>query len=141
MCGCMSCGSRMMSCAHCEHAHGCSHQITISRSVGVVRSVFSFVLSLLGLSQSLVQQHPLSFRLHAHHACTSACSHSRATCACHTRVYSVRIGLRGYDCLHTCAVQHCCDLFAPMSLLYSTGGPFLLAMSHWSQLKHHLLHH
>ena len=141
MCGCMSCGSRMMACAHCEHAHGCSHQCSMSRTVGVVHSLVSLVLSLLAQTLSVVQLRPLSFRLHAHDVCTSACSRTRATCVCHTRMYSVCIGLRGCHCLHTGAVQHCCDLFAPMSLLYSTSGPFLLAMSHWSQLKHHLLHH
>ena len=140
-CGCLSCGSRSIACAHREHAHACSHPCSMSRTVGVARRVVSPVHSFLAHTLSAVQLRPVSFRLHAHDVCTSACSCTCATFVCHTHMYSVCTCLRGCHCLHTGAVQHCCDLCAPMSLLYSTSGPLLIAMSHCSHLKHHLLHH
>ena len=130
-----------MVCAHCEHAHACSHQCSIRRTVGVVHSVVSLVLSHLAQTRAVVQLRPLSFALHAHDIRTSACSSTRTACACHTRIYSVCIGSRGCLCLHTRAQHHSIDLCAPMSFLHSIRGPFLLAMSHCSHLKHHLLHH
>ena len=88
-CGCMSCGSRSIACAHREHAHACSHSCSMCCTVGVVRWVVCPVLSFLAQTLSVVQLRPVSFGLHAHDVCTSACSRTRVTFVCHIHIYSI----------------------------------------------------
>ena len=111
-CGCMSCGSRSIACAHREHAHACSHSCSMCCTVGVVRWVVCPVLSFLAQTLCVVQLRPVSFGLHAHDVCTSACSRTRVTFVCHIHIYSICTCLRGCHCLHTGAVLHGCRLFA-----------------------------